>query len=453
MKSRKSIFVVALAVLMLVAFTACEQPVPGLSTAVRDAEIVQTGTFFVDQPFDASKFSVNVTYTDGSKGTLSGNNVVYGIPGETNNAPNTADKVGNGDIVSVTLPTSTPNYGGNGVATTSTVFPGTLTAYTFNNVVVTGTESLPYDTSTKKYVGELELSVVATYKDGNGQTQSVTLVEDEDYTVGTYVAPTTDPTKDVAQKGSVTINLKFGGYVGTAANAVSYEFDATLYEAPAEDKGTPEWNHQLEVRVAEESSTTGAYVQRGKFDASKMIAVYKVMVNSKTGEKTLSPVTAASGETLSIELATPYTGTTDRFAATSTNTVNVTYTYIDDEVTGHLSTVTANATINTRADYLTSLGTATWVGKGAKSGEAYDVGDPIAVTDFTFNGIKWKSEITDNNVPASMLSVTPGTAPSLETQNTSYPVSIAYTNQSYKDSAKAVSGTVTVNLDPDFDAE
>ena len=78
MKSKKSIFFVALAALMLIAFTACEQPAniwnPNgkVPTALN---ITQTGDFVVGQPFDSSKFSVEVVYENGDKETTSAANV------------------------------------------------------------------------------------------------------------------------------------------------------------------------------------------------------------------------------------------------------------------------------------------------------------------------------------------------------------------------------------------
>ena len=65
MKSKKSIFVVALAALMLIAFTACEQapivmnPNGKIPTNV---VITQTGDFVIGQQFDSSKFAVSFAY-------------------------------------------------------------------------------------------------------------------------------------------------------------------------------------------------------------------------------------------------------------------------------------------------------------------------------------------------------------------------------------------------------
>ena len=98
---KKSIFVVALAALMLIAFTACEQQPnvwnPNGKTPTM-ATITQTGSFVYGQLFDASKFSVEVTYEDGSVSTISGSGIVT-LDSETS-------WVKDGDTVSVALGTN-----------------------------------------------------------------------------------------------------------------------------------------------------------------------------------------------------------------------------------------------------------------------------------------------------------------------------------------------------------
>ena len=74
---KKSIFVVALAALMLIAFTACEQAVPTFG----GKELVRLGVLE----------GVNVVYVGGEKGS-------------------TAASVSNGDKFQVSLPVSAPNY-------------------------------------------------------------------------------------------------------------------------------------------------------------------------------------------------------------------------------------------------------------------------------------------------------------------------------------------------------
>ena len=163
---KKTILVSLVAVMMLFAFTACEQPVPGLSKAIIDADIVQNGTFLVGQPFDASKFSVNVTYSDGSKGTLEGVNVT---------TTEDADSVKNGDKVSVTLPTAAPNYSGNDVATSNTTFNGSLVAYSIKSLAVTGPATVSSVDGKVAAPKVADLKAVATYFDSTGTAQTYNL--------------------------------------------------------------------------------------------------------------------------------------------------------------------------------------------------------------------------------------------------------------------------------------
>ena len=66
---KKSILIGALAVMMLFAFTACEQQIPTYKN-VSYITVEQTGDFVVGQVFDASKFGVTVHFTDGSSSVI-----------------------------------------------------------------------------------------------------------------------------------------------------------------------------------------------------------------------------------------------------------------------------------------------------------------------------------------------------------------------------------------------
>ena len=72
MKSKKSIFVVALAALMLIAFTACEQQMPTYKN-VSFITVSQLNDVIIGQPFDASNYEVTVHYTDNSTEVFPGN--------------------------------------------------------------------------------------------------------------------------------------------------------------------------------------------------------------------------------------------------------------------------------------------------------------------------------------------------------------------------------------------
>ena len=74
MKSTKKIFVVALAALMLVAFTACQANT--IPTQVRAITGITGPDYLVGQKFDAKDFTVTVQYTDGTSEELNGSGIV-----------------------------------------------------------------------------------------------------------------------------------------------------------------------------------------------------------------------------------------------------------------------------------------------------------------------------------------------------------------------------------------
>ena len=133
---KKSIFVVALAALMLIAFTACEQPAniwnPNgkIPTALN---ITQNEPFVEGQLFDASKFSVEVVYQDGSKETTKSANVTLQAAGDS-----TSSVLTPGAVVSAKLQT---------VGTTESIEVSTTKAIdvrTIDSVTVVAPESAVY---------------------------------------------------------------------------------------------------------------------------------------------------------------------------------------------------------------------------------------------------------------------------------------------------------------------
>ena len=467
---KKTILTIMVAAMMLVAFTACEQPVPGLSKAIVDADIVQNGTFFVGQPFDASKFSVNVTYSDGSKGTLDGVNVLY----DGTSSSKDASSVVNGAVVTVTLPTAAPNYSGSNVETKDTTFKGSLVAYAFNNVTVTGTESLPYDTTEKEFIGDLELSVVATYKDSEGATQSVTLVENEDYTVNEPTA-TTAPTSTADGVGKAVIVLKYGGYKlsGVSANNVEYEFVATVYDGP-DPEYTYKWTEKIYYTIAED---TGSYVNRGLFNASEVVTLYKQMQAYDEDGTAVSPAiykyeAIPYDDDLEVELSSPLATTDGSVRFPESGDATVTFMYRESDAAGKYtpySTATnglkvnadgeleadttqgAAITIDLRLDYPTYFDVS-WIGAGGVSGAAYNTTASAATVDkakdFTYT-ITWKSGFAGveqakyiSAITADKTSIAQNTPSGSETVNFTYKINDA--TAGYVDSDLTASASVTV---------
>lgn len=73
MKSTKSIFVVALAALMLVAFTACNNTVPSVYNGVVSAEVQQVKGYFNGEEVAEDGFQIVVNYAEGEPRIIKGN--------------------------------------------------------------------------------------------------------------------------------------------------------------------------------------------------------------------------------------------------------------------------------------------------------------------------------------------------------------------------------------------
>ena len=470
---KKTILVSLVAVMMLFAFTACEQPVPGLSKAIIDADIVQNGTFLEGQPFDASKFSVNVTYSDGTKGTLEGVNVVYvGSAGS-------AASVKNGDKVTVKLPTSAPNYSGN-VATSETTFEGSIVAYEIDSLSVAGTlpvidweGTVTSDTDLKAYA--TGLTVTANYRDSNGTAQVYTLDASEWTIVRGALTKAPSATEDVTATATIKDTLQ----KKIVSVPVTFTYVEPKDEEPVDSDYTEWFNHQV-VYEQVEPTTTVKYIQRGTYSESTMLKFYKVMVVEGTTALTddnfrLVALSASDYESLSTELAAPLAGTGNekRFGTAATANVNFEMKYISDAAYGAIATKTAVdgsvsdleesstgyytgdiTTSNTIqltgiiADYPKSL-TATWLGKGGVASTAYTEGEGIVVgTDFKVVA-SWASGITGDayTVITSNVTCDHSVAPEVESDGSSVPVVLTYNLNAgeYSDSVYTANSTITVN--------
>lgn len=379
---KKSIFVVALAALMLIAFTACEQPVPGLSKSIIDATIVQNGTFLVGQPYDASKFSVNVTYSDKSTGTLEGVNVVY-VGGEKDS---TAASVANGDKVQVTLPVSAPNYSGTSNVQKDVTFAGSIVAYTIDSITVSGPATVNSTNGAATQPKVEDLTAVASYRDSSGAVKTVNLIAADLKLYGTAsfvdsdVAEVSEDEPTALAKQTVQVKWQ---------SAVSADFEYTVqyvkstepaptYTYVWADTAETDGYRQIAYEILPETAAN-RYIQRGEFNADDFVAVYKVMVPTdedgvvvteenfkKAYEEAgyaekdipeyyqLEKLTAGKGETLSVTLTNPLEVTVDektttyadRFAEAEDAAISLVYEYVGNEATGEL-VVLSNTENNT----------------------------------------------------------------------------------------------------------
>ena len=421
---KKTILTIMVAAMMLVAFTACEQPVPGLSKAIIDADIVQNGTFLVGQPFDASKFSVNVTYSDKSTGTLEGVNVVYAQTGTTGG---TVDSVKNGDKVQVTLAVGAPNYSGNDAFVKDQTFEGSIVAYQIDSIEITAApESYVYDASSTTLPAK-DFTVVASYRDSNNTKQTVTM-DPSEYAVAVALDDTA-PTADDPADATATVTL--GGKFGTNLTAtVAIE---AVVEATPDPEYTYEWDEESLAFALAEDSSSNAYIKRAQFKNS-MVTIYKVL---QAHDEEGAPVAdtykfeaVSSGLTVNLASASILAGTsgsTARFAESTSATVEYEYTFVKeaDQGTGkktvldettlvgevvvnadgeqELDDATKTISIALRDDYPISF-SATNIGKGGAQGATYSASDtPAATTDFNYT-ITWASTYTPEKIEGSYLS-------------------------------------------------
>ena len=418
---KKSIFVVALAALMLIAFTACEQQPnvwnPNGKTPTM-ATITQTGSFVYGQQFDASKFAVEVTYEDGSVSTISGSGIVTLDGGSS--------WVKDGDKVSVEL-------GANGA------IKGTASVYVskIDSVTVEGpTEIQLAEDETTTEVTADDYTVSIGYRDQSGAAQTLVLNPAE-YTLA------------ISGNSATFGDLSAGTYTVTASVTMATGIvvgDAKDSETLVVKTYTPatEWNGtDIIVEVVDETAQNPWKIGR-KAVSTDMVRVYQ-SVGGEKGE-VLSGYTVAAGTGLNNDKT--------RFSNNGKDTIVVTYVSYDP-ITGAKRTATETTSeITLRTDYATAVSFA-WNGKGGVKDTAYTPGDAYItgsgnITDFTCTVDSWKSgyapatketiQLTATNVKSN-----PATAVNATNQAQSVQLTLTLTQTpEYKDSE--VSNTVTVQV-------
>ena len=338
---KKSIFVVALAALMLIAFTACEQPAniwnPN-GKVPTNAVITQTGDWFVSgQTFDPSRFSVAITYADGSSETVSGTNLVQLDAKATPN-----DKARNyvlpGDGVKATVGTTTAS-GSSVTAPVNAV--GTLNVAAIDSVTITGpAEKTIENGKANVAVAASEYTVAIGYTTPAGK-QTMTL-EPSDYTL--TVKSGNDKVKfGNFAKGTYTLTAEVTFASGTAIKTSdAFSLEVKEYSAPTTWDGT-----KLIVEVQDETPNGSFhYVQRAEVSAA-MVRVWQ----SNDGKTKLDEITSG----FTVKPTTALKDNPTRFNETASQTITVSYDYTDP-ITGAITPVTqASEVIKTRADYPTAM--------------------------------------------------------------------------------------------------
>ena len=316
---KKSIFITGI-VLALLVFAGCSEPSLNLPKYVASADIKQNGVFLEGQPFDASKFSVTVIYTDGSKEELTGVNVQL---------VSTANGVvTNGAEISADAGTNSKG----GVFTAK----GNVVAYAIDSITVTAPASITTAASgAGAEVTEAKASdftVVANYRDSQGAAQTLALVADADYSVEVKLnqALNADKPNGTAR---AEVTLKFGadknpaGYQVTGIN-VTYSENVT----PG-DYSDYKWTEKV-VYAQVPASSTVKYFTSGEFDGDKMVEVYRVYTPAGETTSYTAYYLEKIDSGLEFALTSPLSGegNENRFAAEGeTAAFTMTYTYVKDE--------------------------------------------------------------------------------------------------------------------------
>ncbi len=420
---KKTILVSLVAVMMLFAFTACEQQPnvwnPNGKTPTM-ATITQTGSFVYGQQFDASKFSVEVTYQDGTTSTVSGSSIVT-------LDDDTRSYVVDGDTVSVEL-------GNNGaVKNTASVYVSKI-----DSVTLDGPKEIQLaDGETKTEVAADDYTVSIGYRDQSGAAQTLVLNPAE------YKLSVKSGAADVEFgnliAGSYTVTADVTMSTGTKITGMSDSVTLVVKSYTA----ASEWDGKsIIVEVAEETAANPWKIGR-KVVSTDMVTVYQD-IDGEKGE-VLTGYTVAAGTGLSNDKT--------RFSNGGSDTIVVTYVSYDP-ITGAKRTATETTdSITLRKDYATAV-TFTWNGKGGVKDTAYTPGDAYisgsSVSDFTCTVDSWKSgyapatketiALTSSNVKSNPANAVNATN---QTQTVQLTLTLTQTPE-YKDSE--VSGSVSVQV-------
>lgn len=340
---KKSIFVVALAALMLIAFTACEQPAniwnPN-GKVPTNAVITQTGDWFVSgQTFDPSRFSVAITYADGSSETVSGTNLVQ-LDAKAGDGTGVRNYVLPGDGVKATVGTTTVTSGS---ATAAVNAAGTLNVASIDSVTITGPAEKTLEAADKPVaVSASEFTVSVGYTTPAGK-QTMTL-EPSDYDLavkrdddvvkfGNWWAGSYEITADVSFSSGISIK-----------ESDAFTLTVKAYEAPTEWTG----EYIYAELVDETESSSFSYIKGAKVSTA-MVKVYQTNNSSEDGTTVLDEIT--TGFTVKPEVAVDAKDNADRFSKTEGTGIIVSYVYTNP-VTEKITPITCTtADVVLRDDY------------------------------------------------------------------------------------------------------
>ena len=258
---KKSIFVVALAALMLIAFTACEQQMPTYKN-VSFITVSQLNDVIIGQPFDASNYEVTVHYTDNSTEVFPGNGRVTTESTDFTKAYDVTAAIGSGtsavsDTIEVTPVAPTA------VAVTATAkdysrVDATIAVDLMETEGAVTVTSYTYSVGSVSYTSTTKLDKIAL---------SAEISKEQRSTVGTYDIPfeATYAGKDIACESTVSVKVVDTTTVGApTAMKAFYKVNNGTYSTTAPAKAYIGDTVSVELRIVDSQEKTVAIVDTTK---------------------------------------------------------------------------------------------------------------------------------------------------------------------------------------------
>ena len=377
---KKSILAGVLAALMLIAFTACEQPAniwnPNGRT-VTNAVITQTGEFIEGESFDPAKFDVALTYNDGYTETISGTNVVVSL----------TSYVSEGMQVTASFGSANSNDKVEAKAFVN-VYP--IVAATISGPTSFATTEGNDDDQPVAEVSADDFTVSIDYMTAAGkQTKTLDPVYYDIYFADADGEKTTQSFGDLVGSKDGTWYTVKADVVMTRGLATPYASDTLNFKVVGEYEAAEPatWDgHSISVEIPEPTDAASQYFARGEFDPDT-ITVYQV-VGGVVTETTVTP--DEDFATWTFALDNPLSEEDPlRFAEKAGEQgYTITYTVVDDFNVIH--TYTYKGTITTVDDYATEI-TASYTNLDDEEQEiSLDPGDRFS-SYISAVGTKWAS--------------------------------------------------------------
>lgn len=436
---KKSILIGALAVMMLFAFTACEQQMPTYKE-VSYIEVEQTGGFVIGQVFDASKFTVTANFTDGSSSVVKGASVALAEKTEgvtedwKDGAKVEATFTANGKTftnsttVKISSDITNINITGDGLKVTTQGISNVQSVF----------DALKADIKSGKRV----LSVTTSNGSATFSTADYTNFESK-YVVNVDADITEEEIEDALE------NEDF-----SALSNIALTF--TITDRAASTAVATDVPSNLTISLVEATPAAGATIASVAVTQTNEVFA----INDTLADVEYAVVATYNDEASTKVRLDSYTLTFDDYNtafklsdtenAPEENAYAVTVKVGDKEYDSTL-------TVTTTTDYPVAITVSTKDSDPSEDGKqvkTYAAGDSIAVADFEYKVTKWASGYTYGEddtaptfTPASEITVTPASVKKAQPDGP-YAVSFKYTATGYEnnDQKTTVSGVSTVTV-------